>query len=43
MKKIILSLFLYCALGGQSDKWTETLIYNAYFGGIYVAERPIKN
>ena len=42
MKKIILSLFLYCALGGQSDKWTETLIYNAYFGGIYVAEGQLK-
>ena len=42
MKKIILSLFLYCALGGQSDKWTETLIYNAYFGGIYVAESQLK-
>ena len=42
MKKIILSLFIYCTVGGESDKWTETLIYNAYFGGIYVGESQLK-
>ena len=42
MKIISLPLLFYCVLAGQTNHWNESLIYNAYFGGIHIAEGQLK-
>ena len=42
MKIISLPLLFYCVLVGQTNHWNESLIYNAYFGGIHIAEGQLK-
>jgi hypothetical protein len=42
MREISIPLLFYCVLFGQTDRWTESLNYHAYFSGIHVAEAELK-